>query len=97
MNNDDRFGELEALDSWQLVHDNQDIRGKALVSITGESYGVIKDMLVDKDKEHVAAVKLDDGRIVAAEKLEIRDRDVVYHDDRGASRIDYARVRRRQF
>lgn len=94
MNNDDRFENLEALDSWQLVNENQDIRGRAVVSATGESYGRIADMMVDKDKEHVAAVRMNDGRIVPAEKLEIRDRDVVYHDDRGASRVDYTRVRR---
>ena len=67
MKNDDRFGELEALDSWQLVHDEQDIRGCTVASVTGTHYGTIEDMLVDKEKEHVAAVRLDDGRIVAAE------------------------------
>lgn len=94
MHNDDRFGELEALASWQLVHDDQDIRGREVVSITGVSYGRIEDLLVDKEKEHVAAVKLNDGRIVAVEKLEIRTGDVVYHDDDAASRADYTRVRR---
>jgi sporulation protein YlmC with PRC-barrel domain len=94
MHNDERFGELEALDSWQLVDDKQDIRGREVTSITGVSYGRIEDMLVDKDKEHVAAVRLNDGRLVAVENLEIRTDDVVYHDDGAASRVDYTRVRR---
>ena len=68
MKNDDRFGELEALDSWQLVHEEQDIRGCTVASVTGTHYGTIEDMLVDKEKEHVAAVRLDDGRIVALAK-----------------------------
>ncbi len=38
MHNDDRLGELEALDSWQLVHDDQDIRGREVLSTTGTSY-----------------------------------------------------------
>ncbi len=94
MKNDDRFGELEALDSWQLVHEEQDIRGCTVASVTGTHYGTIEDMLVDKEKDHVAAVRLDDGRIVAADNLEIRGRDVIYHDDLAASRVNYTKVRR---
>jgi sporulation protein YlmC with PRC-barrel domain len=94
MKNDDRFGELEELGSWQLVNEEQDIRGRPVSSITGEAYGSVDNLLVDKDKEHVVAVRLDDGRMVPVEKLEIRERDVIYHDDGAASRIDYAPVRR---
>lgn len=91
---DDRFGELETLGSWSLVHDDQDIRGYPVSSVSGASYGTVEDMLVDKEKEHVAAVRLDDGRIVAAANLEIKDRQVIYHDDGAASRAHYAPVRR---
>lgn len=94
MNNDDRFGKLDALKKWELVNDDQDIRGCMVTSVTGERYGTVEDMLVDREREHVAAVKLDDGRIVPADNLEIRGRDVIYHDDRAASRVDYAKVRR---
>ena len=94
MTNDDRFGNLEALSDWELVNDDQDIRGCSVFSVTGEGYGKIDDLLVDKGKEHVAAVRLDDGRMVPADNLEIRGRDVIYHDDRPASRTNYARVRR---
>lgn len=91
---DDRFGELESLGSWTLVDDDQDIRGYPVSSVSGAAYGTVEDMLVDKEKEHVAAVRLNDGRIVAASNLEIRDREVIYHDDRAASRTNYTRVRR---
>ena len=40
------------------------------------------------------AVRADDGRIVAADNLEIRGRDVIYHDDLAASRVNYTKVRR---
>lgn len=94
MHDNDRFGNLEELGSWQLVHDEQDIRGRPVLGATGNSYGTVQEMLVDKDKEHVAAVRLSDGRIVPAGHLEIRDNDVIYHDEAAASRTDYARVRR---
>lgn len=94
MDNNDRFSELESLSDWELVHDNQDIRGRPVQSATGEEYGKVEDMLVDKEKEHVIAVRLSDGRLVPAEHLEITDDLVVYKDDGGASRIDYARVTR---
>ena len=90
----DRFDELEDLGHWQLVNHEQDIRGFPVLDHTGKSYGTIKDLLVDKKKEHVAAVRLDDGRMVAASNLEIRNREVIYHHDGAASRMDYARVRR---
>ncbi len=95
MQYDDRFGKLEALEAWQLVDDEQDIRGREVVSTTGAAYGRIEDLLVDKDKEHVAAVKLSDGRLVAVDNLEIRADDVVYHDDLAASRVHYTKVRAR--
>lgn len=94
MANDDRFGELEELSSWELVNDDQDIRGWPVLSPNGNDYGTVEDMLVDKEKEHVAAVRLSDNRLVATDNLEIRDNDVVYHNDRAAARIVYAKVRR---
>lgn len=89
-----RFAELESLSNWELVHDNQDIRGRPVQSATGQQYGSVEDMLVDKEKEHVVAVKLSDGRLVAAEHLEITDDKVIYKDDAAASRVDYTRVQR---
>lgn len=84
MNNDDRFEKLEALEAWELVNDEQDIRGCTVTSVTGERYGTIEDLLVDKEKEHVVAVKLSDGRMLPVDLLEIRGREVVYHGDRSA-------------
>lgn len=82
------------MSSWELVDANQDIRGRPVLSADGSTYGTVKDMLVNKEKEHVAAVRLGDGRLVAAEDLEIRERDVVYHNDAPASITNYTLVRR---
>ena len=94
MDSNDRFNELDSLNDWELVHDNQDIRGRTVYSETGEAYGEVEDMLVDKKEEHVAAVRLSDGRLVPAEHLEITDEKVLYRNGAAASRPDYRKVRR---
>lgn len=95
MKHDDRFAELDSLSDWQLVHEDQDIRGYPVRSVTGEDYGKIEDMLVDKNEEHVLAVRMDDGRLVSADHLDIKDDHVIYTEDRAASTTQYTRVRGR--
>ena len=95
MKHDDKFATLDSLGDWQLVHDNQDIRGWPVRSATGDEYGKIADMLVDKEHEHVIAVRMEDGRLVSVDHLEIRDDDVIYQDAAAASRTDYTKVRNR--
>lgn len=95
MKHDDRFAELDSLSKWQLVNDDQDIRGYPVRSLTGDEYGKIDDMLVDKDHEHVIAVRMEDGRLVSADHLDIKDDHVIYRDDQGASTTHYTKVRGR--
>ncbi len=78
MRHDKRFEELDALDNYELVNKDQDIRGYPLVSPEGEKYGVIKDLLVGRNHDQVVAVRLEDGRTCAVEPLEIHDNAVVY-------------------
>ncbi|MGB3738322.1 MAG: PRC-barrel domain-containing protein [Pontixanthobacter sp.] len=80
MKNEDRFGDLDAMDDWQLQNSDQDIRGWPLMSQSDERYGVIADLLVDKEKAHVAAIRLDDGRMCGVNFLEILNDRVVYRD-----------------
>lgn len=75
---DRSLDELDTLDNWELEHKEQDIRGRPLVSATGERLGVIEDLLVDKGGERVAAVRLADGRSARVEFLEIHADRVVY-------------------
>jgi len=95
MKHDDRFNELHGLSDWQLENDDQDIRGYPVRSRTGEDYGKIDDMLVDKDDERVVAIRMDDGRLVGVEHLEIESDQVIYRDDGPAADTRYTRVRSR--
>ena len=78
MRHDKRYDELDRLDNYELVNKNQDIRGLPLVNENGERFGIIKDLLVGKDRDEVQAVELEDGSRVPVEPLEIHDNAVVY-------------------
>lgn len=95
MKHDDRFAELDTLSDWQLVNDDQDIRGYPVRSVTGDEYGKIEDMLVDKKEERVLAVRMDDGRLVGTDHLDIKDDHVIYTEDRAAAPTKYTKVRAR--
>ena len=78
MYHDKRYEDLDSLGDYKLEHKSQDIRGRPLVGPDGEQYGVIDDLLVDRDAGRVSAVRLEDGRVCAVEPLEIHDNVVVY-------------------
>jgi len=86
MRHDKRYDALEALDDYELVNEEHDIRGRPIVSETGEQYGIIRDLLVGEDKDRVVAVRLEDGNTCAIEHLEIHANAVVY----GAAAAAYA-------
>ena len=65
-----RFADLGG---WELEDSDKDIRGRRLLAPTGEEVGVIKDFMVDLDRERVAAVVTDQGESYATESLEIGD------------------------
>lgn len=91
MRHDKRYENLDALGDWKLEHSTQDIRGMPLVSAEGHQFGIIDDLLVDRQSERVAAVRLKDGRVTPVEPLDIHDNCVVYgeearrHADRGVA------------
>ncbi len=69
---------MDTPDEWELEHDEQDIRGLPLVDAECQKIGVITDLLVDRSKEKVAAVRLEDGRVADVTPLELHDNCVVY-------------------
>jgi len=81
MRHDQRYEELDTLDNYELENGSQDIRGRPLVSPAGEKYGIIQDLLVSKDRSHVQAIRLDNGRTCAVEPLIIHDNAVVYGEE----------------
>lgn len=93
MRHDTRYEELDSLEDYELEHNSQDIRGRPLVSPDGERYGIIDDLLVSRDRTHVEAVRLDNGKVCAVEPLEIHDNAVVYgeraraHADAGGAAV----------
>lgn len=82
---EDYLRTLDSLDKWQLEDDDQDVRGCSLVTPAGERLGTIDQMLVDRDRERVAGVRLDNGRVLPVEPLVIRDDVVVYTGEMGRS------------
>ncbi|WP_031555166.1 PRC-barrel domain-containing protein [Parvularcula oceani] len=82
-----KFSELSG---WKLEEGHQDIRNMPLVAPDGASLGRIDDLLVDEGAERVAAVRLEDGRTVAVEPLEIQDDRVIDH---GAGHVHAADAR----
>ena len=71
----DEYVELSELDDYKLANPEQDLRGHALKTMDGRRLGTIQRMLVDPEREHVAALVLDDGRGVPVSEIEIRDGD----------------------
>ncbi|KPP88364.1 YsnF/AvaK domain-containing protein [Erythrobacter sp. HL-111] len=84
MRHDTRYEQLDQLSDYELEHSDQDIRGLPLVSPTGQRYGVIEHLLVDDDRTHVEAVRLDNGKVCAVEPLVIHDNAVVYGEEAAA-------------
>lgn len=64
---------LASLDDWELEHSSQDLRGQTLVTPDGRPIGRVDDMLVDTGRERVAALRLEDDRIVNVDAVDIRD------------------------
>lgn len=70
---DNRLPTLSELDDWDLVNSDQDVRGRPLMTRSGERLGIVRRMLVDREHSRVAALVLDNGRAVPVEEIEIRD------------------------
>ena len=69
----DRYPKLESLDRYELEHNDQDLRGNTLYTNDGRELGRVDDMLVDTERERVAALRLEDDRIVDIDHVDIRD------------------------
>ena len=84
MKHEPQFDKLESLGDWELENDSQDIRGRTLIDEDGKELGVIADLLVDKEAERVAAIRLKDGTALGIERVDIRDNRVLYLNAAGA-------------
>lgn len=68
-----KVSKLESLDNWELEHKGQDLRGHTLQTPDGSKIGRVDDMLVNLDEERVAALRLEDDRVVDIDYVDIRD------------------------
>lgn len=64
---------LERLDDYHLVNPDEDLRGRTLMTPQGDRVGRIDDMLVDLDRERVAALRLEDDRVVDIDHVDLRE------------------------
>ena len=64
---------LASLDDWELEHGGQDLRGMTLMAADGAPIGRIDEMLVNLDQERVAALRLEDDRVIDIDYVDIRD------------------------
>lgn len=71
--NDRELYELDSLGNYQLEDSDQDLRGKTLFTNDGKEVGRVDDMLVNKDRERVAALRLEDDRVIDIDCVDIRD------------------------
>ncbi|MEW9853713.1 PRC-barrel domain-containing protein [Novosphingobium sp. M1R2S20] len=71
----DQYTSLTDLDKYKLENEEQDLRGRALRTYDGRRLGTIQRMLVDPERQHVAALVLEDGRGVPVADIEIKDGD----------------------
>lgn len=76
---DHRLKRFSTLTGWKLEHQHQDIRGLPVLTAAGVEVGKVDDLLVDEAAERVAAVRLEDGRMVPVEPLEIQEDRVIDH------------------
>lgn len=81
---------LSTLDDWELGDSDQDIRGWQVYDTPDHSLGEVEDLLVDRDAEVVQAIRLTNGKEIAAEQILIGE-DAVYLKDMSIS-TPYVRV-----
>ncbi len=68
---------LSQLDDWELVNDDQDIRGWPVQDREGNRLGTVRELIVDSDTELVEQVVLDNGAEYPNDDIELGD-GVVY-------------------
>ena len=68
---------LSQLDDWELVNEDQDIRGWPVQDREGHQIGTVRELIVDTDTELVEVIVLEDGVEYPNDDIELGDR-VVY-------------------
>lgn len=65
---------------FQVVQDNQDCRGWAVVDERGRAVGRVNELFIDTEQNRVASLRLDDGVQIPVERVTLLDGTVVLED-----------------
>ena len=65
--------ELSSSNDWELVHEEQDIRGWEVRDAKDRILGVVDDMIVNTNTEYVDTIRLKDGTEYPARNIHIGD------------------------
>ena len=70
---------ISNLSDWNLVYDEQDIRGREAFSDDGVQLGTVTDLIADTDAEAIVAIVLDNGQEYPADLIDIEKDRVRVH------------------
>ena len=76
---------LSELADWELLDEDQDLRGRMLLDRQGKPVGMILDMLVDIDTEQVEAILLDGGAEYPLRDIQLLGRQPVLTTELGGA------------
>ena len=68
---------LSELDDWDLVYEEQDVRGLSARDTSGNEIGKVDDLIANTDTQLIEFVRLDDGREFPTADIRITE-DAVY-------------------
>lgn len=66
---------------YHVVHPNQDCRGWPVVDEGGGVVGRVQELIIDTERDRVASLRLEDGVLVAVERVTLLDGSVVLEDE----------------
>jgi len=71
---------ISELPDWELVHKEDDIRGKMLMDESGKELGKVNQMILDTDKGCVYEIVLENGRRYPADHIDVRGGRPIYSE-----------------
>lgn len=64
---------ISQLPDWELVHKEDDIRGKTLMDESGNRIGKVDELILDTEMSRVTEIVLDNGNRYPADRIDIRE------------------------
>ncbi len=77
---------MSQLEDYELVHEDQDVRGWEVRDHDGRLFGRVRDLLIDTKHDRVASLLLDDQSQLSVREVSLGD-NVVLIDERASARV----------